>query len=180
MLKTLVKILIVLWGDWPWLSRLNLTLNSKFTPIWNCLRNNLSSIEARTTKFGQEMQNTLVNIPIVLEIDSHWQVIFNFYFKILFICITFAFLKYLWDMQKRNLLNCSSSHMALHIYWFPIRVQAAIDSAIGAGFYKLLSVFAKSHTPHMPKFYMPTFGNHRNNSKTVPLSLYFVRLPSLG
>ena len=55
--------------------------------------------------------------------------------------------------------------------------QWAVDSAIGTGFYKLLSVFAKLYTPHMPQFYMPTFGNHRNNSKTAPISLYLVRRP---
>ena len=36
------------------------------------------------------------------------------------------------------------------------------------------------YTLHMPKFYMPTFGNRRNNSKTAPISLYFVRLAMVG
>ena len=52
-----------------------------------------------------------------------------------------------------------------------IGAQWAVDSAIGTGFYKLLSVFANLYTPHMSQFYMPTFGNHRSNSKTAPISL---------
>ena len=31
----------------------------------------------------------------------------------------------------------------------------------------------------MPKFYMSTFGNRRNNSKTTFICLYFVRLPKV-
>ena len=58
--------------------------------------------------------------------------------------------------------------------------QSPIDTAIGAGFYKLLSIFGKSYTPHMSKFYMQTFGNCRNKSETAPISLYFVRLSTLG
>ena len=44
----------------------------------------------------------------------------------------------------------------------------------------LLSVFALLYTLHMSKFYMPTFVNHWNNSKTAPITLYFVRLSILG
>ena len=52
--------------------------------------------------------------------------------------------------------------------------QWAVDSAIGTGFYKLLWVFPKLYQPHMPQFYMPTIGNHRNNSKIAPISHYSV------
>ena len=55
-----------------------------------------------------------------------------------------------------------------------IGAQWAVDSAIGTGFYKLLSVFAKLYPPHMPQFYMPTICNHRNNSKIAPISHYLV------
>ena len=55
-----------------------------------------------------------------------------------------------------------------------IGAQWAIDSAIGTGFYKLLSVFAKLYPSHMPQFYIPTIGNHRNNSKIAPISHYLV------
>ena len=37
-----------------------------------------------------------------------------------------------------------------------IGVLPALDSAIGSRFYKLLSVFAKSYSPHIPIFYITT------------------------
>ena len=55
-LKTLVKILIVLWSK---------SLKSKFTPFWACPHHNSSTVQARTTKFRVEMQNTLVQIAIL-------------------------------------------------------------------------------------------------------------------
>ena len=58
-----------------------------------------------------------------------------------------------------------------------IGAQWAVDSAIGTGLYKLLSVLAKLYSPHMMQFYMRTLCNHRNNSKTAPISLYLVRYP---
>ena len=36
------------------------------------------------------------------------------------------------------------------------------------------------YASRMSKFYMPTLINHRNNSKTEPISLYFVRVSSWG
>ena len=59
-----------------------------------------------------------------------------------------------------------------------IGVTASLDSAIGTGFYKLLSVFAILYTLRMSKFHMPTLINHRNNSKRAPISLYFVQVSS--
>ena len=47
-------------GDQPWPSRSNLRSKSKFTPFWACPHNNSSPIQARITKFGPEVQNTLV------------------------------------------------------------------------------------------------------------------------
>ena len=94
--------------------------------------------------------------------------------------------------------ECSTFHMAPHIYrfsctrtrlchgpWYSlvlylggtIRDQWAVASAIGTGFYKLLSVFAKLYPPHMPQFYMPTIGNHQNNSKIAPINFNLVRFP---
>ena len=66
---TLVKIPFVLRGDCPWPSRSNLTSKSKFTPFWACPRNNSSPVQARATKFGPEVLNTLVKIPVVLGVD---------------------------------------------------------------------------------------------------------------
>ena len=64
--NNLVKVPIVLGGDWPWPSRSNLTWKAKFTPFWACPRHNSSSIEARTTKFEQKMQTNLLVVHIVL------------------------------------------------------------------------------------------------------------------
>ena len=70
--KTLVKVPIVLGGNWPWPSRSNLTSKSEFTPFWVCLHHNSSLIKARITKFGLEVQNKLVKIPIVLGCNWPW------------------------------------------------------------------------------------------------------------
>ena len=78
----------------------NLTSKSKFTPFWACPRDNSSTVQARATKFGPEVLNTLVKILVVFGVDWAWHVKWLI-FKILFICITFASLKYLWDLQKR-------------------------------------------------------------------------------
>ena len=66
MQKTLVKVPIVLGGNWPWLSRSNLTSKSEFTPFWACLDHNSSPIQVRITKFGPEVENSLVKVPIIL------------------------------------------------------------------------------------------------------------------
>ena len=65
MQSTLDKVPIILGGNQPWLSRSNLRSKSKFTPFLACLHHNSSTIQARSTKFGPEVQNTLVKIPIV-------------------------------------------------------------------------------------------------------------------
>ena len=38
---------------------------SKFTPFWACPHHNSPPIQARITKFGPEVQNTLVTFPIL-------------------------------------------------------------------------------------------------------------------
>ena len=65
--NNLVKVPIVLWSNWPWPSRSDIGSKLKFTPFWACPHHNSSPIQARITKFGPEVQNTLVEIPIVLE-----------------------------------------------------------------------------------------------------------------
>ena len=72
MQNTLVKVLIVLGGNQPWPSRSNLRSKSKFTPFWVCPHHNSSPIQARITKFGPEVQNTLVKVPIVLGGNQLW------------------------------------------------------------------------------------------------------------
>ena len=92
--KTLVKIPIVLGGDWPSPSRSNLPSKSKFTPFWACPSNNSSPVQARTTKFGPEVQNTSVKIPVVLGVDWAWHVKLNLFSKS---CL-FASLLRLWNI----------------------------------------------------------------------------------
>ena len=70
MQKTLVNVPFVLWTDWP--SRSNLTWKSKFNPFWACPHNNSPPIQARITKFGPEVQHTLVKIPVVLGGNWPW------------------------------------------------------------------------------------------------------------
>ena len=64
--NNLVKVPIVLGGNWPWPPRSNLTWKAKFTPFWACPRHNSPSIQARTTKFWQKMQANMLVIRIVL------------------------------------------------------------------------------------------------------------------
>ena len=66
MQKTLVKVPIVLGGNWPWPSRSNLTSKSEFTQFWTCPDHNWLPIQDRITKFGPEVENSLVKVPIVL------------------------------------------------------------------------------------------------------------------
>ena len=70
MQKTLVKVPIVLGGNRPWTSRSNLTSKSEFTSFWACPDHKSLHIEARITKFGPEVENSLVKVPIVL--DGNW------------------------------------------------------------------------------------------------------------
>ena len=63
--NTLVKVPVVLCTDRPWPLRSNLTWKSKFTPSWACPHHNSSPIQARITKFGPKVRNTLFKIPIV-------------------------------------------------------------------------------------------------------------------
>ena len=70
--NNLVKVPIVLGGNWPWPSRSNLTWKAKFTPFWACPRHNSPFIQDRTTKFGQKMQSNLLMFPIVLGGDWLW------------------------------------------------------------------------------------------------------------
>ena len=58
MQKTLVKVPIVLGGNWPWPSRSNLTSKSEFTQFWACPDHNSLPIQARITKFGPEVENS--------------------------------------------------------------------------------------------------------------------------
>ena len=53
------------WGNWPWTSRSNVTSKSEFTPFWACPDHNSSPIQVRITKFGPEVENSLLKVPII-------------------------------------------------------------------------------------------------------------------
>ena len=72
MQNTLVKVPIVLRGNWPWPSRSNLTSKSEFTPFWACLEHNSSPIQVRITKFGPDVENSLVKVLIILGGNWPW------------------------------------------------------------------------------------------------------------
>ena len=151
--------------------------------------------ELESPNFDQKMQNILLKVPIVLGTDWAWPSRSNFtllknYVYLHRFCIFEIFVRHVcltaphstWlrthcppTGSPNRLWNCLAVYLSE-----TIGVSASLDSAIGTQFYKLLSVFDILYTPHMPKFYMPTFGNRRNNSKTEPISLYFVRLSMLG
>ena len=70
--NTLVKILIVFGGNWPWPSRSNLTSNSKLTPFWACPNHYSPPILVRISKLGQEMHLSTVKIPVNSGLDWPW------------------------------------------------------------------------------------------------------------
>ena len=72
MQKTLVKVPIVFGGNWPWPSRSNLTSKSEFTSFWAFQGHNSSPIQVRITKFGPEVENSVVKVPIILGGNWPW------------------------------------------------------------------------------------------------------------
>ena len=69
MQKTLVKVPIVLRGNWPWPSRSNLTSKSEFTPFWAFPDHYSPPILVRISKFGQQMHFSPVKIPVNSGLD---------------------------------------------------------------------------------------------------------------
>ena len=89
--------LLFLRGDWPWPSRSNLTSKSKFTPFWACPDHNSLPIQARITKFGPEVENSLVKVLIVLSGNLSWPSRSNLIWTVKFFYQTYlcCFCKYL-------------------------------------------------------------------------------------
>ena len=101
-------------------------------------------------------------------VDWAWH--FKLNFKILFIYIAFASLKYLWDLQKWMKKDSVPHSKWLCKYMFAHRVMPwtvkqsscifsvtiagfpVLDSAIGNGFWMLLQAFAKLYIPHLRNF----------------------------
>ena len=115
-------------GDDPycfvgWLTltfKVKFNLKSKLTPYWTCLLSNLSSIEARITKFRPEMQITLIKILIVFGVDWPWQTISNFISKS---CLLATSLLHFEIFVRQSLVNSPTSHMTPHICSFPYACQ---------------------------------------------------------
>ena len=104
---------LLFWGgDWPWTSRLNLTSKSKFAPFWACPRNNLSPVQARTTKFGPEVQNNLVIKTYMFGGWLNWHVKFNLISKS---CL-FASLLRLWNISETR-KNRMETESVPHSKW---------------------------------------------------------------
>ena len=84
MQKTLVKVPIVLGGNWPWPSGSNLTSKSEFTPFWACPDHYSPPILVRISKFGQQMHFCTFKIPVNSGLDWPWTspsfLIPNFFF----------------------------------------------------------------------------------------------------
>ena len=68
----LVKVPVVLWSYPSWPSRSNLRSKWKFTLFQAFSHHNSSPTQARIAKFGPEVQNTSVKIPVVLRSDWLW------------------------------------------------------------------------------------------------------------
>ena len=68
MQNNMVKICIVLGGDWPWPSKSSLAWITKFILFWH----NSPPIQARTTKFGAVDANQLANGPYCFGGDWQW------------------------------------------------------------------------------------------------------------
>ena len=132
--------------------KVKFNFNSKFTPFWACPWDNSSPVPARANKFGPEVQNTLVKIPIVLGVDWAWHVKFNLFSK----SCWFASLLHLWNICEtcKNGWKQSVPHPKwLRTYMFTHRVVSwtveqsncissvtiagfpVLDSAIGDGFF---------------------------------------------
>ena len=72
--NTLVKIPIVLGGNWPWPWRSNLISNSKLTPFWACPNHYSPPILVRISKFRQQMHFIFspIKIPVNSGLDWPW------------------------------------------------------------------------------------------------------------
>ena len=170
--------------------------------MWVCPCNKSPLIEVSISKFGPKMHLSTVKVPIDFGLDWPWSSVSFLISKLCFstkLCISYSFASVCIYLVRPSPVNAphSTGHRIytdsyMHVDRVPpwnslvlylggtIGAQWAVDLAIGTGFYKLLLVFVNLHsfyTPHMTQFYMPTFGNHKNKSKTVPISLYLVRLP---
>ena len=164
--------------------------------MWVCPCDKSPPIEVSISKFGPKMHLSTVKVPIDFGLDWSWSSVsflisnlcFFFYqtLRLLFFCVC------LYIFSEAIASECSTFHSAPHIceFFYALGKGSAVDREtvylyilvwpselnepstrrLALDFYKLLSVFAKLYPPHMPQFYMPTIGHHRNNSKITPIS----------
>ena len=94
MWKTLVKIPIVLWGDWLWSLRLNSAQKLKFTPFWACRHEKSPPIEVKFSKIGPQMHLVTFEVPFDLGLDWPWSsvsfLISNLFFSTN-VCVSYSF-----------------------------------------------------------------------------------------
>ena len=142
------------------------------------------------------MQNILLKVPIVFETDwaihsmsnftslkksVYWHCFCIFEIFVRHVCQTVPHPTWLRTHSLTPTCPPTGSH---HGLWNclavnlgeTIGVQPASTRRLALHFTSCCRFFDILYTPHMPKFYMPTLGNRPNNSKTAPISLYFVRL----
>ena len=103
-----LRSLLFLGGDWPLLSRSNLPSKSKFTLFWACPPHNSSSVQARTTEFGPDVQNTLVKIAMVLGVEWASHVKFNLFSSPVYLhrfCVFEIFVRLAKNGWKRSLFH---------------------------------------------------------------------------
>ena len=156
-------------------------------------------IELESPNLDQKMQNILLVAPAVFATDWAWPSRSNFTLLknsvyLHRFCIFEIFVRHVCQTvphptwlrihsltttclptgSRHRLWNCQAVYLGETIGVQPASTRRLVLYVTSC------CRFSTYCTPHMPKFYMPIFGNRRNNSKTVPICLYFVRLSMLG
>ena len=166
--------------------------------MWVCPHHKSPPLDVRLSKFGTKMYVSTVKVPNDLGIDWPWCsvsfLISNLLFFFTKLCISYSlalFCTYLVRPSPVSVPHPTWLHTHTDSYawtmtqgnfttWWDHWSSASLDSAIGTGFYKLLSVFAILYMLRMSKVYMPTLINHHKSSITAPISLNFVRFLAWG
>ena len=102
-------VLISYVNNWPWLSRSNLTSNSKLTPSWVCPNHYSSPIQVNISKFGSQMHCSTVKILINSGLDWPWTS-HSFSIPKLFFCIVVVCI----GTVKQSHLCFNAVHGLLH------------------------------------------------------------------
>ena len=86
----------------------------------SCPRDKSPPIEVRISKFGPKMHLSIVNVPIDIKIDwSRSSILFLISNQLVFPNFaSLIHLRRLYIFSETIASECSTSHMAPHIYWF--------------------------------------------------------------